>query len=70
MKSALLHSLVAEREALEKTLVHTTSLYDSKRNQLLENETWNQLNALEGRLKQVEGMQFEMNDCEIHINNL
>ena len=40
-------------------------LYDSKRAQLQENDTFNQLSSLESKLKVVEGQTFGMRDCKL-----
>lgn len=51
-------------------LAGAVSIYNAKRAQLVDTETHNQLHALEMKMKQIEGVNFEMKDCKLHASSL
>jgi Skp family chaperone for outer membrane proteins len=52
-----------KHEAIERLMQAVNAKYEAKKAQLQDNETFTQLNALEQRLKQHEGINFVLRDC-------
>ena len=58
-----MEKLKVQQASITAQVGENSALYDSKRAQLQENDTYNQLASLESKLKQVECVNFGMKDC-------
>lgn len=60
-----LANLKGKQESLVFEVEKINALYDAKRAQLQENDTFNQLNSLEAKLRSIESQTFGMRDCKL-----
>jgi intraflagellar transport protein 74 len=64
-KQSLRNVIKQKNDVLRSEIIALTAQHDAKRNQLLENETYTQLNAQEQKIKQLESVVFELKDCNV-----
>ena len=63
-----LQELKARETSAERKLTEISTVYEKKRLALSENETFKHLSSQELKLKQIEGSNFELRDCNFMID--
>ncbi len=62
--------LKAQQEVVNLQVSELNSVYESKRAQLQENDTYNQLSSLESKLKTAESAVYGMKDCKFSFRKI